>query len=143
LLQTMLLLGDAPRRFLADLSAHDTELCIRGRELRARLPTYTEEQEASVVAHCPLPAALQPIVAAYAAPTAEDVWSDGLRVWLVECSNPTCNGAGLLRCTTCQQARYCGRQCQRMHWTAHKVDCKRQCTELKGKQGVSTMHNSV
>jgi hypothetical protein len=141
LLQAMVLLGDAPRKFIAGLSTQDTELCFRGKQLRAQLPTYTEEQEASIVAHCPLPSVLQPIVrpivAAYAAPTADDVWTYGLRTWLVECSNPTCNGAGLLRCTACQQTRYCGQQCQRAHWTAHKVDCKRQRAELKAKQGAS------
>jgi hypothetical protein len=33
-----------------------------------------------VVEHCPLPAKLQSIVAAYTATTAEDMWADGLRI---------------------------------------------------------------
>jgi hypothetical protein len=47
---------------------------------RTQLPAYLEQQEASIVAHCPLPGVLQPLVAEYAAPTSEDMWTDGLRV---------------------------------------------------------------
>jgi ankyrin repeat protein len=126
LLQTIVLLDEALFDFIAKFSTRHTEIFTRGRELRTKLPTYCEQQKASIIEHCPLPAVLQPIVAAYAVPTAEDVWTNGLRVCIVECSNSTCNGAGHLRCTAChQEARYCGQQCQRAHWTAHKVpsDC--------------------
>jgi hypothetical protein len=41
------------------------------------------------------------------------------------CSNPGCDGAGIKKCTSCKQARYCGEPCQYAHWKAHKADCKR------------------
>ena len=41
------------------------------------------------------------------------------------CSNPGCSGAGVMKCTGCKQARYCGEPCQLAHWKAHKADCKR------------------
>jgi hypothetical protein len=40
------------------------------------------------------------------------------------CSNTGCSGAGIMNCTGCKQARYCGEQCQLAHWKAHKADCK-------------------
>jgi hypothetical protein len=40
------------------------------------------------------------------------------------CSNTTCSGAGLKKCTGCKQARYCGKQCQLAHWPTHKDECK-------------------
>jgi ankyrin repeat protein len=40
------------------------------------------------------------------------------------CSNPSCCGVGLKKCTGCKQARYCGQVCQLAHWKAHKGDCK-------------------
>jgi ankyrin repeat protein len=43
----------------------------------------------------------------------------------MHCSNPGCSGAGLKKCTGCKQARYCGQECQLLHWPAHKADCKR------------------
>jgi ankyrin repeat protein len=46
------------------------------------------------------------------------------------CSNPGCSGAGLLKCTGCKQARYCGEACQLAHWKAHKADCRRWSAEL-------------
>jgi ankyrin repeat protein len=47
------------------------------------------------------------------------------------CSNSSCSGAGLLKCTGCRQARYCGEPCQFAHWKAHKADCKLWSAELK------------
>jgi ankyrin repeat protein len=41
------------------------------------------------------------------------------------CSHPGCSGTGLLKCTGCRQARYCGKVCQLAHWKAHKADCRR------------------
>jgi hypothetical protein len=41
------------------------------------------------------------------------------------CSSPECSGAGILKCTGCKNARYCGEPCQLAHWKAHKADCKR------------------
>jgi hypothetical protein len=40
------------------------------------------------------------------------------------CSSPGCSGAGVMKCTGCKQARYCGEACQHAHWKAHKVDCR-------------------
>jgi hypothetical protein len=40
------------------------------------------------------------------------------------CSNPSCSGAGLKKCTGCKQVRYCGQTCQLAHWKAHKAVCK-------------------
>jgi hypothetical protein len=47
------------------------------------------------------------------------------------CSSPDCSGAGLLKCTGCKQARYCGEACQLAHWKAHKADCRRWSAELE------------
>jgi hypothetical protein len=80
LLKVMVLLDDAPANFIAKLASPQVILCQTGRQLRARLPAYLEQQRAEVIAHCTLPAALRPIVAAYAATTPQDVWLYGLRV---------------------------------------------------------------
>jgi ankyrin repeat protein len=47
------------------------------------------------------------------------------------CSSPGCSGAGIMKCTGCKQARYCGERCQVAHWKAHKADCKQWSAELK------------
>jgi hypothetical protein len=80
LLMVMVMLDDAPDYFIAKLSPRSSEICAHGRELRAQLPSYLEQQQAAVVAHCSLPAVLQSLVAAYAVTTPEDMWTDGLRV---------------------------------------------------------------
>jgi hypothetical protein len=80
LLKVMVLLADAPPDFVAKLFPTHTELAIRGKQLRTQLPSYLEHQRALIVAHCPLPAVLQPIVFGLAAPTPEDTWNEGLRV---------------------------------------------------------------
>jgi ankyrin repeat protein len=46
------------------------------------------------------------------------------------CSNVGCSGAGIMKCTGCKQARYCGEACQLTHWKAHKADCRRWSAEL-------------
>jgi hypothetical protein len=46
------------------------------------------------------------------------------------CSHVGCNGAGIMKCTRCKQARYCGEACQLAHWKAHKADCRRWGAEL-------------
>jgi hypothetical protein len=76
LLDFMELLGDPPLLFLTQHAV----LAARGQLLREQLPSYLEQQRAAVVAHCPLPTVLQSIVAAYAAPTPLDMWTDGLRI---------------------------------------------------------------
>jgi hypothetical protein len=81
--KVMVLLDDAPADVIDELSPAHAKIATRGRQLRARLPSYLERQRALVVAHCPLPAALQPqpLVAGYAAPTPEEMWAEGgLRV---------------------------------------------------------------
>jgi ankyrin repeat protein len=51
------------------------------------------------------------------------------------CSNTSCSGAGIMKCTGCKQVRYCGKECQLAHWQAHKADCKRWRTEAKSGKG--------
>jgi ankyrin repeat protein len=80
LLKVMVMLDDAPAEFIGELLPHHAKLCKQGRQLRARLPSYLEQQRAAVVTHCPLPAVLQSLVNEYAATTPEDMWADGLRV---------------------------------------------------------------
>ena len=56
----------------------------------------------------------------------------------MHCSHPGCSGAGVMKCTGCRQARYCGEVCQLAHWKAHKADCRRWSAELKaGTKNVS------
>jgi hypothetical protein len=40
-------------------------------------------------------------------------------------SNSSCSGAGLMKCTGCKEARYCGEACQLEHWNSDKADCRR------------------
>jgi hypothetical protein len=80
LLRVMVMLEDAPHYFHTIISSQCADICARGRQFRAQLPSYLEQQRAAVVAHCPLPAVLQSLVGAYAATTPEDMWTDGLRV---------------------------------------------------------------
>ncbi|KAL2293460.1 hypothetical protein FJTKL_05361 [Diaporthe vaccinii] len=42
--------------------------------------------------------------------------------WSAE--NTTCKKAGKFCCKNCQLLTYCGPECQRSHWTIHKIDCK-------------------
>jgi ankyrin repeat protein len=80
LLQTMVLLADAPLSFIAKLSQQQAELWERGRLLRTWLQAYRDLQRAYIATACPLPGVLQPLVAEYAAPTSEDMWTYGLRL---------------------------------------------------------------
>jgi hypothetical protein len=77
LLKVMVMLDDAPAAFVAKLSPQLADICTRGPQLRAQLPSYLEQQRAAIVAHCPLPL---PLVAEYAATTPEDMWAYGLRM---------------------------------------------------------------
>jgi hypothetical protein len=80
LLKVMGMLDDAPPAFVAKLSPLHADLTEKGSCFRAQLPSYLEQQRASVFEHCPLPAVLLPIIAEYAATTPEDMWADGLRI---------------------------------------------------------------
>jgi hypothetical protein len=120
LLQTMVLLSDAPPDFIAKLSPHRADLCLRGRRLRTQLPAYRVQQRTSIVTECPLPEVLQSIVTAYAAPTSEDMWT-----YRTYCANPSCDSAGLKKCANCLEVYFCTKECQVTHWPAHKADCKR------------------
>jgi hypothetical protein len=99
LLKVMVMLGDAPPAFVAKLSPPHAEIITRGRYFRAQLPSYLEQQRASVFAHCLLPPVLLPLIAEYAATTPEDMWADGLRVegpgpyWLRAAANATASEA--------------------------------------------------
>jgi hypothetical protein len=98
LLQTMVLHGDAPPEFIAKLSSPQAQIWTRGDHLRRQLPAYLKQQRLSIVAHCPLPRVLLPLVAEYAAPTSEDVWTDRLGLSVVDESIGCC-GAMVMRCT--------------------------------------------
>jgi hypothetical protein len=82
LLEVMVMLEDAPNAFIviSNLPPQYADICTRGRQLRAQLPSYLEQQRAAVVAHCPLPAVLGSLIAEYGTTTPEDMWADGLRV---------------------------------------------------------------
>ena len=41
----------------------------------------------------------------------------------VECGLAGCTRPGLLTCSACQEAGYCGREHQRAHWPAHRAAC--------------------
>jgi hypothetical protein len=124
LLKVMVLLDEAPAEFIHKLSPRLRGVANRGNKLRSRLPAYLEQQRTLLADHWTLPAVLHPLVAAYAEPTHEDIWTLGLRVWVIGCSNPGCGGAGLKKCTGCKQARYCAQACQKAHRSVHKAECK-------------------
>jgi hypothetical protein len=81
LLQFMVLLDDAPPDFIAKLSRQNTEIAIQGRQIRVLRPSYLEQQHALITATSPLPTVLQSIVATYAEPTPEDMWTDWMQ-WM-------------------------------------------------------------
>jgi hypothetical protein len=80
LLKVMVMLKDAPAYVISSMSSKNGDICTRGRLLWVQLPSYQEQQRATVVTHCPLPAVLQSLVAEYAATTPETMWAGGLRV---------------------------------------------------------------
>ena len=140
LLRVMVLLDEAPVDFIAKLSPRLRRVAMRGNKLRSRLPAYLEQQRARIAAHFPLPAVLQPLVAGYAEPTHEEIWTEGLRVWVLACCNPGCGGAGLKKCAGCKQARYCGQECQKAHRSAHKADCRLWSVDTTAASTVATTH---
>jgi hypothetical protein len=88
LLKVVVMLDDAPHSFISVLTPFQAKLCTTGRHLRARLPSYLEQQRASIIAHCPMPTVLQSLVAEYAATTPEDMWTNGLRVEAPQLKRP-------------------------------------------------------
>jgi hypothetical protein len=80
LLKVMVFLADVPPEFITKLSPQKAKLWEQDRQFRLQLPAYLVQQRASIVAACPLPGVLQPIVAEYVAPTSDDMWTYGLRV---------------------------------------------------------------
>jgi hypothetical protein len=78
LFKVLTLLGDAPTRAIGYLIPEHKALVEVGRRLRARLPAYLDQRHTFLLAHCPLPSVLQSLVAAYAEPTREDIWSSRL-----------------------------------------------------------------
>jgi hypothetical protein len=79
LFKVLLLHGDPPVVFIARLSRQQAKLVWRGRQLRALMPRYMEQQLGSIDAHCPLPATLRSLVAAYVESTPKDIWTGGLQ----------------------------------------------------------------
>jgi hypothetical protein len=80
LIKLLSLISDAPsrsRKFCAENSLK-AETMEKGRQLRARLPAYDQQRSVLLTTHCPLPAVLQDVVAAYAEPTRADVWDSML-----------------------------------------------------------------
>jgi ankyrin repeat protein len=81
LLKVMVLLDDASADFIAMMSPHNIEIIALGRQIRALQPSYMEQQHALINCISPLPSILQSIVATYAKPTSEDMWTDWLQ-WI-------------------------------------------------------------
>jgi hypothetical protein len=80
LLKPMVMLDNAPPKFVDQLTRADREIVTRGRFFRAQILSFLKEQRALVVSHCTLPDVLRPLIATYAATTPEDMWVDGLRI---------------------------------------------------------------
>jgi hypothetical protein len=78
LLKVVTLLGDAPASLKPRLSAEHSLIMQEGPLLRARLPTYLQRRQRLLLAHCPLPCVLHPLVAAYATPDWADTWATRL-----------------------------------------------------------------
>jgi hypothetical protein len=75
LFKVLTLLDDVPAEYSSNFIPQHKALVEEGRRLRARLPAYIDQLNASLLTHCPLPSVLQCLVAAYAEPTREDIWS--------------------------------------------------------------------
>jgi hypothetical protein len=79
LLKVMVLRGEAPPDFFHELPRAHAMIVAQGRTLRTQKPKYLEQQCALIRSYCALPAVLQPLILAYAAPTHEDMWTDWLK----------------------------------------------------------------
>ena len=56
-------------------------------------------------------------------PPAQEGGADASPGAEAQCSAPTCTKTATARCTCCRAACYCGEDCQRAHWPAHKLEC--------------------
>lgn len=73
----------------------------------------------------------------------EDVRSRLQKAIADKCSNPHCENAQstqLSECAACRSVRYCCRECQKSHWTAHKDTCKQIRKELEKKEEENRLH---
>ena len=45
-----------------------------------------------------------------------------------KCYNPQCNVTSykMKKCQQCKKARYCSRDCQKVNWSVHRINCKKQ-----------------
>jgi ankyrin repeat protein len=59
------------------------------------------------------------------------------------CANPDCTNAGLKKCERCLQAYFSGNACIRVHWPAHKAECKVAAAKLKAATGASSSSSSM
>ena len=50
---------------------------------------------------------------------------------IVACAACGKRGSDLKVCTACKSVKYCNRNCQKLHWKAHKKECKELASELK------------
>lgn len=73
----------------------------------------------------------------------EDVRSRLQKAIADKCSNPNCENAQstqLSECAACRSVRYCCRECQKAHWSAHKDTCKQIRKELEKKEEENRQH---
>ena len=44
-----------------------------------------------------------------------------------KCYSPQCNVTSykMKKCHQCKKARYCSRDCQKVNWSVHRVNCKK------------------
>lgn len=60
-----------------------------------------------------------------------------------KCSNPECSQAekgSLSECSACHQTRYCSKDCQKAHWSAHKESCKAKRREMQQEEEERQLH---
>jgi ankyrin repeat protein len=81
LLKVIVLLDDAPTNSVAELSPQNADIVTQDRHIRALRPAYLVQQDALTETTCPLPTVLQSIIATYAEPTPEDMWTDWVQ-WM-------------------------------------------------------------
>lgn len=47
------------------------------------------------------------------------------------CNRKDCTNKGLLKCSRCLNAHYCGKECQKLHFPEHKTACKDRALKLE------------